>query len=78
MDELELIESVIGLDALYDSMLKCIKGVLWKDSVASFFLTENYMMEHTRPNHLNTLRSHHRNQERLRQWHFETEYFSGA
>lgn len=38
MDELELIESVIGLDALYDSMLKCIKGVLWKDSVASFFL----------------------------------------
>ena len=38
MDEIELIESVIGLDALYDSMLKCIKGVLWKDSVASFFL----------------------------------------
>ena len=38
MDELELIESVIGLDALYDSMLKCVKGVLWKDSVASFFL----------------------------------------
>ena len=38
MDELELIESVIGLDALYDSMMKCVKGVLWKDSVASFFL----------------------------------------
>lgn len=32
------IESVIGYDALYESMTKCIKGVLWKDSVASFYL----------------------------------------
>lgn len=30
-------ESVIGEDALYESMLKCIKGVLWKDSVAGFY-----------------------------------------
>ena len=49
MDELEIIESVIGFDALYDSMLKCIKGVLWKDSVASFFLRagENVSRLHT-------------------------------
>ena len=33
MDE----ESVIGFDALYDSMLKCKKGVLWKDSVAAYY-----------------------------------------
>lgn len=38
MDEAEIIESVIGYDALYESMTKCIKGVLWKDSVASFYL----------------------------------------
>lgn len=31
-------EEVIGYDALYDSMLKCQKGVLWKDSVAHFVL----------------------------------------
>ena len=31
-------ESVIGFDALYQSMWKCLKGVLWKDSVASFYL----------------------------------------
>lgn len=31
-------EKVIGFDALYQSMLKCLKGVLWKDSVASFYL----------------------------------------
>lgn len=30
-------EDVIGEDALYDSMMKCIKGVLWKDSVAGFY-----------------------------------------
>jgi len=30
--------SVIGFDALYESMLKCRKGVLWKDSTAAFFL----------------------------------------
>ena len=30
-------ESVIGFDALYDSMMKCKKGVAWKDSVAAFY-----------------------------------------
>lgn len=38
MNENEIKESVTGYDALYDSMRKCVKGVLWKDSVASFFL----------------------------------------
>lgn len=32
------IEKVISTDALYVSMNKCRKGVLWKDSVASFYL----------------------------------------
>lgn len=31
-------ESVIDFDALYKSMYKCKKGVLWKDSVAHFYL----------------------------------------
>lgn len=31
-------ESVIGFDALYESMLRCKTGVLWKDSTAAFFL----------------------------------------
>lgn len=30
-------ESVIGFDALYESMLRCKKGVIWKDSVAAFY-----------------------------------------
>jgi len=30
------IDYVIGFDPLYDSMRKCRKGVMWKDSVASF------------------------------------------
>ena len=34
MDE----EIVIGFEALYKSMYKCKKGVLWKDSAAHFFL----------------------------------------
>ncbi len=34
----ELEESVIGFDALYESMLKCRRGVIWKDSVAGFCL----------------------------------------
>ena len=38
MDETDIRESVIGYDALYGSMQKCIKGVLWKDSVASFYM----------------------------------------
>lgn len=32
------LESIIGFEALYYSMLKCVKGVIWKDSVASFRL----------------------------------------
>jgi len=32
------LESVIGFAALYRSMRKCRKGVIWKDSVASFCL----------------------------------------
>lgn len=31
-------EKVIGFDALYESMLKCKKGVMWKDSVAGYVL----------------------------------------
>ena len=31
-------ESVIGFDALYESMQKCQKGVMWKDSTAAFCL----------------------------------------
>ena len=31
-------ESVIGFDALYESMLKCKRGVIWKDSVARYNL----------------------------------------
>lgn len=30
-------EKVIGFDALYESMLKTKKGVLWKDSVAAYY-----------------------------------------
>lgn len=30
-------ETVIGFDALYRSMWKCKKGVIWKDSVAAYF-----------------------------------------
>lgn len=30
-------ECVIGFDALYRSMMKCKKGVVWKDSVAAFY-----------------------------------------
>ena len=31
-------EHIIGFDALYESMDKCKKGVIWKDSVAHFVL----------------------------------------
>lgn len=34
MDE----ENVIGFEALWDSMMKCKRGVIWKDSVANFVL----------------------------------------
>ena len=30
-------ESAIGFDALYDSAMKCKKGVVWKDSVAAYY-----------------------------------------
>lgn len=32
------IERIIGFDALYESMLKCRKGVMWKDSTAGYVL----------------------------------------
>ncbi len=38
MELSETTESVIGFDPLYLSMLKCRKGVLWKDSTASFYM----------------------------------------
>ena len=31
-------ESIIGFDALWDSMAKCKRGVMWKDSVAHYVL----------------------------------------
>lgn len=34
----EIIESIIGAEALYESMMKCKKGVIWKDSVAHYYL----------------------------------------
>ena len=37
MKDIDL-ESVIGFDALYSSMCKCRKGVIWKDSVAHYCL----------------------------------------
>lgn len=38
MNNNEIAETVIGFDALYNSMLKCKKGVSWKNSVAYFYL----------------------------------------
>lgn len=32
------LNEIIGFDALYDSMLKCKSGVLWKDSTANYYL----------------------------------------
>ena len=32
------IEQIIGFEALWDSMMKCKRGVMWKDSVAGFCL----------------------------------------
>ena len=31
-------EKIIGFDALWDSMMKCKRGTIWKDSVANFIL----------------------------------------
>lgn len=38
MGEDDIKEKVIGFDALYESMHRCKKNVLWKDSVANFYL----------------------------------------
>ena len=38
MEDNSITETVIGFEPLYESMLRCKKGVLWKDSVASFYL----------------------------------------
>ena len=38
MGSLFNIEDVIGFDALYESMMKCKKGVMWKDSTAGYVL----------------------------------------
>ncbi len=38
MKNQELIENIIGGEALYDSMMKCKKGVSWKNSVAHYYL----------------------------------------
>lgn len=38
MENNEEVYSVISAEALYQSMNKCRKGVLWKDSVASFYM----------------------------------------
>lgn len=35
---MESLEEIIGFDALYESMQKCRKGVMWKDSTASYCL----------------------------------------
>ena len=35
---MELITDAISFERLYESMLKCKKGVMWKDSVASYRL----------------------------------------
>ena len=37
-ESMNLEESVISFEALYESMYKCRKGVMWKGSVASYFL----------------------------------------
>ena len=31
-------EDIIGFDALWESLMKCKRGVIWKDSVAAFLL----------------------------------------
>lgn len=36
--ENEIIESVIGFEPLYESMMKCKKGVLWKNQPAHYYL----------------------------------------
>lgn len=34
----EILEKVISFEAIFESMMKCKKGVIWKDSAASFHL----------------------------------------
>ncbi|MCD7864049.1 MAG: hypothetical protein LUG61_11240 [Lachnospiraceae bacterium] len=38
MNDDEMLESVIGFEALYESMCRCRKNVIWKDSVAHYYL----------------------------------------
>lgn len=40
METEDELNTVVGFDALYESMNKCRKGVIWKDSVASFVLND--------------------------------------
>jgi len=40
LKENELMESVVGFEALYNSMKKCKNGVLWKAPTAHFYLNE--------------------------------------
>lgn len=49
IDHIDDFESVAGFEALSKSTLKCIKGVLWKDTPAHYFLNnieENLVLEH--------------------------------
>lgn len=34
----DILESAIGFESIFNSMMKCKKGVIWKDSVSSFYL----------------------------------------
>ena len=40
------IEDIIGFEALWDSMMKCKRGVIWKDSVAGFCLDAIRQVSH--------------------------------
>ena len=40
------IEDIIGFEALWDSMMKCKRGVIWKDSVAGFCLDAVRQVSH--------------------------------
>lgn len=49
MNEDNDLEDIIGFDALYRSMFKCRRGVMWKDSVANYYLNgikETLKLEH--------------------------------
>ena len=40
------IEDIVGFEALWDSMMKCKRGVIWKDSVAGFCLDAIRQVSH--------------------------------